>query len=65
MDEFKARLERIKNRALQIAEQNPVATVAAVGALLAGGAKLMDANTRRKNAKVWKDEVERRRMNVY
>lgn len=62
---MKERLERIKTRTLEIAEQNPVACIAAAGALLAGGAKLMDANTRRKNAKVWKDEVERRRLGMF
>lgn len=62
---MKERLERIKTRTLEIIEQNPVACIAATGALLAGGAKLMDANTRRKNAKVWKDEVERRRLGMF
>lgn len=63
--ETKSRLERIKIRTLQAIEQNPVLAVAAIGALLTGSAKLMDANTKRKYQKTWKDEVERRRLNSY
>jgi len=61
---MKERLERIKNRTLETIEQNPVPFVAAIGGILIGGARLMDANTRRKNAKVWKDEVERRKYMI-
>ena len=62
MTTAKERFERIKDKTLEIIEQNPILAVVAIGTVLTGGAKLMDSNTRRKNAKVWKDEVERRRM---
>lgn len=48
--------ETIKAR---IAE-NPAASMAAAGALLAGVGKLMNANTARKNSKTWAKEVKRR-----
>ena len=41
-------------------EENPGFIIAAAGALFAGAAKLMNANTSRKNAKTWKNEVDRR-----
>lgn len=61
---MKDRLERIKNRTLDAIEQNPVPFIAAIGGALIGGAKLMDANTNRKKAKVWKEEVDRRKYMI-
>jgi hypothetical protein len=63
--DLKTRYERIKTKTIQVFEEQPVAAIAAAAALLAAGAKLMDANTRRKNSKTWKDEVERRKMLGY
>lgn len=64
-NDTKKRLERIKTKTLEVFENNPVLCVAAVGGLLTGAAKLMDANTKRKYQKTWKDEVERRRLMTY
>lgn len=41
-------------------EDNPLAAAGVGAALLAGVAKLMDANTKRVNAKTYKKEVDRR-----
>lgn len=43
----------------QIAD-NPLVAAGVGAALLSGAAKLMNANTSRKNAKTWKTEVKRR-----
>ena len=40
--------------------ENPALMAAALGTLLAGTAKLMNANTNRKNSKTWAKEVSRR-----
>lgn len=48
--------DRIKTKI----SENPVAAMAAGGALLAGVSKLMNANTARKNSKTWAKEVKRR-----
>lgn len=48
--------EQIKTRI----SENPVAAMAAAGALLAGVSKLINANTARKNSKTWAREVQRR-----
>lgn len=42
------------------AEQNPLVVLGLGAALMQGAAKLMNANTGRKNAKTWKREVVRR-----
>lgn len=41
-------------------EENPALMMAAAGTLFAGAAKLMNANTSRKNSTTWKREVRRR-----
>jgi hypothetical protein len=41
-------------------EDNPLFALGAVAGILAGGAKLMNALTARKNAKTWSKEVNRR-----
>lgn len=41
-------------------ERNPLLAVGVVGALLSGAAKLMNANSNRKNANTWRREVTRR-----
>lgn len=41
-------------------EENPIATIGALGLAANGIAKLMNANTARKNSKTWKKEVNRR-----
>lgn len=41
-------------------EENPILAVGATAALLSGAAKLMNANTARKNSKTWSREVARR-----
>lgn len=41
-------------------EENPLATAGVGAAILAGASKLLDANSRRKNAKTWRMEVKRR-----
>lgn len=44
-------------------EENPLVAAGIGAAILSGGAKLMNANTARKNSKTWKREVERRYKN--
>jgi hypothetical protein len=44
-------------------EDNPLVAAGIGAALLTGAAKLMNANTARKNAKTWKREVKRREKN--
>lgn len=41
-------------------EDNPVVFLGALGIVLSGAAKLMNANTQRKNSKTWNREVARR-----
>lgn len=41
-------------------EENPLVAAGIGAALLSGAAKLMNANTGRKNANTWKREVKRR-----
>lgn len=41
-------------------EENPLVAAGIFAAVLQGGAKLMQANTQRKNSKVWAKEVNRR-----
>lgn len=41
-------------------EDNPLLAAGAAAALLTGISKLLDANTKRQNAKTWKKEVNRR-----
>lgn len=41
-------------------EDNPLLAAGAAAALLTGFSKLLDANTKRQNAKTWKKEVNRR-----
>lgn len=47
----------------QIAD-NPLVAAGVGAALLNGAAKLMNANTKRQSAKVWKKEVARRDRNT-
>lgn len=41
-------------------EDNPLLAAGAAAALLTGISKLLDANTKRQNARTWKKEVNRR-----
>lgn len=41
-------------------EEQPLIALGVVSAALSGVAKLMNANTTRKNSKTWKKEVDRR-----
>lgn len=41
-------------------QENPIVAMGVGAALLNGAAKLMNANTARKNSKTWKQEVNRR-----
>lgn len=41
-------------------EEQPLIALGVVSAALTGAAKLMNANTARKNSKTWKREVDRR-----
>lgn len=41
-------------------EDNPLFAAGIAAALLGGCAKLLDANTKRQNAKTWRREVKRR-----
>lgn len=41
-------------------EEQPLIALGVVSAVLTGGAKLMNANTARRNSKTWKQEVNRR-----
>lgn len=53
-DKTKAQLKRAW-------EANPTGCIVAGAAAVTAAAKLMDANSRRKNAQAWKLEVDRRR----
>lgn len=44
-------------------EENPLVAAGIGAALLSGAAKLLNANTGRKNAKTWRREVKRREKN--
>lgn len=44
-------------------EDNPLVAAGIGAALLSGAAKLMNANTARKNSKTWSREVKRREKN--
>lgn len=48
------------DKIIEKVQENPAFFMTAVGALFAGAAKLMNANTSRKNSKTWKKEVDRR-----
>ena len=48
---FEIDTTKIKASVARTVEESPVLVVGAVGAFLAGGAKLIDSNTKRKNAK--------------
>lgn len=56
----KTRVKRISSKLMDQVEENPVAALVIGGVALQGGAKLMKANTERKNAKTWRREVARR-----
>lgn len=43
-------------------EEHPMESIAIAGATALAVAKVMQANTERKNSKTWKKEVERRAM---
>jgi hypothetical protein len=43
-------------------ENHPMEAIIVAGATALAVAKLMEANTNRKNAKTWEEEVERRKM---
>lgn len=45
-------------------EENPLLAAGVFGGVLAAAAKLMNANTARKNSKTWKKEVDRRDRSV-
>lgn len=51
---------RIKNASLKAYEENVVVFIGAAGIALTGVAKLISANTERKNSKVYRKEVDRR-----
>ena len=50
----------LKAQAKKAWETDPVMTTGVAAAVIVAIAKLMDANTNRKNSKVWKREVKRR-----
>lgn len=45
-------------------EENPLVAATIFAGVLTGAAKLMDANTNRKNSKSWSREVARRERNI-
>lgn len=45
-------------------EDNPLVALGIGAALLGGVAKILNANTARKNARTWKKEVDRRSRNT-
>jgi hypothetical protein len=64
---LKAYGQRVKEKF----QENPQFTLVAVGAVLSGGAALMNANTKRvnaktarKNSKTWEKEVDRRNRHL-
>jgi hypothetical protein len=55
-------MQRTWNRLKAQVEEHPLETAVVLTALLTATAKVMQANTERKNSKTWAREVERRRM---
>ena len=51
---------RVKNATLKAYEDNAVLFIGAAGVTLTGVAKLVSANTERKNSKTYRKEVDRR-----
>ena len=51
---------RVKNATVKAYEDNAVLFIGAAGVALTGAAKLVSANTDRKNSKIHRKEVERR-----
>lgn len=50
----------IKARTKRAFDENPILFLGVGAASLSGAAKLMNANTNRKNSKTWRQEVKRR-----
>lgn len=50
------------NRIKQVWEENPIAVIVVASLAVTAGAKLMDANTERRNSHTWEKEVQRRTM---
>ena len=68
MKKFKIDTEKLKTNIARTIEEQPLLVLAAVAAVLTGGAAAMDANTKRRNSKTqkqyanaWELEVQRRR----
>lgn len=55
-------MNKVTNKIKQVWEENPVIVVAVGAAAVKAVAALMDANTRRQNAKTYEMEVQRRIM---
>lgn len=58
-----ASIKDIQNKAKRLWDENPVLTIALGIAAANAGAKVMQANSARRNAKSWNREVKRREQN--
>jgi hypothetical protein len=56
--------KRFYNNLKRQAQENPLLALAVATALLTATAKVLDANTQRKNSKAWNKEVDRRVANT-
>jgi hypothetical protein len=59
----KKKYEDAKARAIQLFNERPLETIAALSAAALAVAKILGAVTEARNAKTWKREVERRERN--
>jgi uroporphyrinogen-III decarboxylase len=56
------KMDKVLGKIKQAWEENPLAVIAVASTAVMAASKLMDANTARRNQKVWQMEVMRRSM---
>jgi len=54
--------KRFYNKLKAQAQENPMAAIVIATLVITATSKLIDANTRRSNARAWEKEVDRRRI---
>lgn len=63
MSNAKKKYEDLKAKAIQLFEERPLETIAAISAAALAAAKMINSVTEARNAKTWKREVQRREQN--
>jgi len=61
----KKKFEDVKNRAIQLFEERPLETIAALALAATATAKLISSITEARNSATWKREVQRREQSQY